>query len=298
MFILLVCIVLLLNPDSATKGAAEGLKMAFETVIPAILPFSVFVSALIYSQGTRLGKSSATAAFLTGLLGGYPTGCKTVCDMYNEHLIEKNEAEKMLAYTNNGGIIFALNVCGKIVFGSKAAGGVIFLSTVIGAVVTGMIFYRGKKAPAAYPQNKKMPLMAILGKSIASGGSVIINIAASFVVTYAVTDALNLKAMPALAGIGEMTKGIMYAGEINSLPLASFYFAFGGIGVFAQSAALCAGSNISMKWYLPGKIITGTVAFVVTYAIVHTSWDVAVFSILAVVGIVCSAKLITRHAFA
>lgn len=295
MFVL-VCIILLLNPESATEGAREGLRVAFETVIPAILPFSVFSSALVYSGSIEKIASPRATAFITGFLGGYPTGCKTVCDLYDEGLIEKHEAEKLLAYVNNGGIIFGLNVCGRLNFASKAAGVVIFSSGVAAALITGILFSKGKSPHIKQRKNKKMPPMAILGKSIASGGSVIINIASSLVVTYALIDALKLESLPFLAGICEMTKGITYAGKIKHLPLASFFFSFGGLGVFAQSSALCAKSDISMKWYLPGKILTGVTAYVITYATIHTSWDIAAFSMLAVTGIACAVKLIKRYA--
>lgn len=310
MFVL-VLIILLVFPREAQEGAREGLRVAFETVIPSIVPFAIASAALVYSGAVQ--KASAlcaplfsmlklnpygAVAFFTGLSGGYPTGCKTACDMYREGLIDKTECEKMLSYVNNGGIIFAMNICGSMAFGSKSAGLTVFFASAVSALITGLIIGRSNKCEASEPHEKeKLPFIAVLGKSVASGGSVIINIASSFVVFYALTNALQLKKVPILAGIFEVTQGVMYSGEMNFLPLAAFFFAFGGIGVFAQSAALCSEHDISLKKYAAGKILSAIIAFLLTYVIVNRPFsgkEIILFSVFALAVIIGAIKLIKK----
>lgn len=310
MFVL-VLIVLLVFPNAAQEGAKEGLKVAFESVIPSVVPFAVVSSALIYSNAAeKIGNlinplfskfhinPYGAVAFFTGLLGGYPTGCKTVCDMYREGIVDKAECEKMLAYVNNGGVIFAINVCGSMAFGSKRAGLAVFFVSALSSFITGLFLARSTETVAMqHRTNKKMPLMAILGRSVASGGSVIINIASSFVVFYALINALGLKRLPLLAGMCELTKGIMYSGELKLLPLAAFFFTFGGIGVLAQSAALCSEYDISLKKYVAGKIIAAIIAFVIMYAFVNMPFagkEILLFSVCAFVAVIGAIKLIKK----
>ena len=304
-----VLFILILFPNEAQAGAREGLKVAFETVTVAILPFAVVSSALIYSGfAKRVGDFFApffkrlklhpygATALITGLLGGYPTGCKIACEMYSEGLIDKEECEKILSYTNNGGLIFALNVCGDAMFKDKSAGAIIFAASALSAVLTGLVLARGDYREKV-GETKKLPTLAAMGKSIASGGSVILNIVSSFIVFYAVASALRLSNMPLLEGAFEMTKGVAYAGKIKSIPLAAFFFSLGGLGVFAQSAAICSEYDIKLKKYVKGKLIQAVMAFCIAYLIANRPFfgkEILLFSALAIVAVVFSIITIKK----
>ncbi len=309
MFVL-VLIILILFPDAAQKGALEGLEIAFKTVIPSVLPFSVVSCALVYSGVIeKIGRAlfplaklmrinpCGTAALLAGLLGGYPTGCKMVCDMHKEGLIDKQESEKMLGYVNNGGLVFALSVCGEALFHSKRTGLLIFCISGASALVAAVILGRSDECKLIAAKKEKLPFMAVLGKSIASGGGVILNIASSFVVFYALSNALGLYKVPLLEGCVEMTKGIMHAGEVENLPLAAFFFTLGGVGVFAQSAAICSEHNLSLRGYVKGKVLSAAIAFIITYLFSGEAFigkDIALLSLLAALAVIASLRIIKK----
>lgn len=309
MFVL-VLIILILFPEGAREGAEEGLKVAFDTVIVSILPFSVMCCALVYSGfSERLGRFFMPAARLfhinpygmtalfTGFLAGYPTGCKMAGDMYSEGLIEKEEAEKILAYANNGGLIFALNVVGEGIFKSKGAGGLVFAVSAISALVTAILLGKSREREIIATKKEKLPFMTVLGKSVASGGGVILNITSSFIVFYAISNALGLYRFPFLEGCVEMTKGIMHAGEAHSLPLAAFFFTLGGVGVFSQSAAILSNHNLSLKWYVKGKILSASVAFLIMYIITERPFfckETILLSFLAFLAVIVSVKAIKK----
>ncbi|MBR5535169.1 MAG: hypothetical protein IKU60_00840 [Clostridia bacterium] len=307
MFVL-VMIMLLLFPSEAQEGAREGLMFALENVIAAILPFAFLSGAMIFSgTAEKLGNIFAplfkklkmnpygATAFVAGLLGGYPTGCNMACQMYSEGLFDKEECEKIVSYTNNGGLIFALNICGEM-FGSKRAGALIFISSAISAFVAGLIFAKGNGEERLI-HTKKLPFMAAMGKSIAASGSVLVNILSSFIVFYAVANALSLYRIPFLQGVFEMTKGLGFAGEVCSIPLGAFFFSLGGAGIFAQSAAICSGYDVGLKRYALCKIFQATLSFVITYMVVNRPFlgkDVILFSVLCVIAVVCAFKVIRR----
>lgn len=308
MFILML-IILIVFPLEAQIGAREGLKTAFETVIPSILPFSVGVSALVYSgMAQRLVRFFLPVArifginpygmgvFVCSFLAGYPTGCKMVCDMYKATLLDKAEAEKILAYANNGGIIFALNVCGGV-FGNPVAGLVIFFLSVAATFLVAVMLGQSQAKDVCTQKNKKLPLVAVMGKAVASAGGVILNITASFVVFYALCNATGLNKLPFIEGCVEMTKGIMYAGGIKNLPLGAFFFTLGGVGVLSQSAAICSECDLSLRWYIKGKIISASVAFLLAYLISGNGFlakDIILFSFVALVAVSCAIRIIKK----
>lgn len=281
---LLVCVILLLYPERASTGAVKGIETAMGTVAPSIVPFLVFVQGMMFSGSFEkvmkvtkpvfkaLGlPQKSSLPYIASLFGGYPTGCKITVDMYNNGMLTKKEAEAYLSFCNNGGIIFALSVCGKKMFSSIGAGIIVFIAQLIASILTGKLLSSEKSGGEILQSNKKVPLLTALGKGVASGGSVVLNILSSLIVFYSLIEALGLEAYPFLCGITELTRGISICAETNNLPLAAFFFSFGGMAVMAQTASFAAEGGLSLKKYFLGKIISAVLAFAVTYIILHIS---------------------------
>lgn len=312
---LIVCIVLLIFPDAATVGAREGLEVGFNTVVCSVLPFAVASSALIRSgQGQIICKLCSplfkklrlnpygAVAFFSSALGGYPTGAGAVCDMYEEGLINKEEAEDILSYANNGGIIFAVNIIGKMAFSSAFRGVLVWVFQLLGALITGCIMSKGSLKDVDVTVNiekykkEKPSYLAVFGKSIASGGVIIINIVSAFVVFYALIEAIGLERYPFLAGLCEIVKGVRYAAEKDSLSLAALFFAFGGLSVFVQCGAVCAKHNFKITKCILGKALTGVFAYIFTYTtqlMIKGCYDVVILC-LCTVCIIVTGGLIFR----
>lgn len=279
---LLVCAMLIIFPEKSAQGAREGIEMALKIVIPSVLPFCIMAQGLIYTGFCPLAErvfspffkllkinSKCAPPFVTSLVAGYPVGCKMLCDMYKEGMITKGEAEEFLGFCNNGGIIFSLSVCGVSVFCDYKTGLLIFLVQVIAGLITAVILSGTENEGGKISYNKKTPLPQALGKAVSSGGGVLLNVISSFVVFYAVISAFSLEKIPLLCGITELTRGVMWAGEVGSVPLAAMFFSFGGLGVFSQCAAILADSGLKMKKMIIGKILTGIIAFLITWGVMY-----------------------------
>lgn len=273
---LLMCAVLVLFPREAAEGAKEGIRVAFETVLPSILPFAAISSAVIYSGlGERLGRFLSpfcekrlrlnpygVVAFLSGLLGGYPVGARVVCDLYMEGDIDKKEAEKMLAYSNNCSVVFAVNVCGEKLFSDAKCGWQIFFVHILSALVVALIMGRSEKKEILV-KKKRVGFMAALGKGIKSGGFVILNILASFIVMYALMNAFRVERLPFVSGLCEMTSGVSLAGEMKNCALGAFYISLGGLAIFAQTAAVCAEAELSLEKFYIGKALSAAISLLI-----------------------------------
>lgn len=115
---LLGCI--LTNSRLSLTYAAMGLGLWYEKMIPSLLPFMILsgimvrmrltgkVAMLIYPIVKPLYKvrKNVCYAMLMGFLCGFPMGARVVDDLYQRGMIDKREAEYLLAFCNNIGPVF------------------------------------------------------------------------------------------------------------------------------------------------------------------------------------------------
>ncbi len=100
----------LARPGVAMQGAAHGMQLCCETVIPSLFPFLVLCELLLQSPlaaffgipfvplARALGIRSrrAPAALFCGLLGGFASAARSVDRMYRESEISQREASVLL----------------------------------------------------------------------------------------------------------------------------------------------------------------------------------------------------------
>ncbi len=279
MFVL-VCIMLVLFPSRSADGAYEGMSLAVKA-LPSLLPFAVFSGCIIFSGLARVFGAALSgifgrlfnvspygaAAFVTGLLGGYPTGVKAVCDTLGEGLIDKDEAERLLGFCNNSGIVFIVQTVGAAAFGDAKDGLILYIIHIAAAVAAGVIM-RGKgksygkmkvREEYDYYRKQRPPAMYVMGKSLASAGGAMVNVCAAIIVFNAVIAAFSLDS-GWLCGIAEMTKGVFYAGGRKAYAAASFFLSWGGLSVHAQASAIASGYDISLKRHFFGKLMSACIA--------------------------------------
>ena len=116
--LLLGCI--LTNSQLGLSYAAMGLNLWFEKMIPSLLPFMMLsgimvrmkltdrAAMLIYPVVKPLAKvrKNVCYAMLMGFLCGFPMGARVVDDLYQRQMIDRREAEYLLAFCNNIGPVY------------------------------------------------------------------------------------------------------------------------------------------------------------------------------------------------
>lgn len=132
-----------------------------------------------------------------GIISGYPTGAKIVVNLLNEGLCTKEEAERMLAFTNNSGPLFILGTVGITLFGNSTIGFLLLLTHILSCISVGIIFrfWKYKNNSHIYSTLYKKTnikeevdfsnLGDILGKSIMSSIKTVVMIG-GFVVLFSV----------------------------------------------------------------------------------------------------------------
>ena len=299
-------LLLIFRSDAAKDGAACGLVLWTEILVPSLLPFFTAAGLLsrlgvtdalgrrIAPAGQRLlGLSGAACSvFLLGLSGGYPLGAASAADAVRSGRMDRQEAERLLRFCDNTGPAFAAGALGAGVFHSAAWGLLLWGVHVLSALILAAVFRPGPGSPGPAPAAAKPggaadaltgSVAAACSALISIGGYVIffsalLKVSEGFGFPGAAADALSgftgsdptvFRAL--LTGTLELSSGI---GAMRGLPLTpaslalgAFLLSFGGICVHLQAAAVTAGTGIKLTGRLKGKLLQGVLSAGITFFI-------------------------------
>ena len=311
------CFGLILFSKNNLASAKNGLILWATAVVPSLFPFFVSTELLSYTNIIKyLGKwlnpimrplfnvpGEGSFAFLMGLISGYPVGAKIVSNFIKQGIVTKQEAERLLAFTNNSGPLFIIGTVGITLFGSTTIGILLFITHLLACVTVGIILRFFNKSNSIsnnhnYNYSNKNVSISSLGevleKSITSSISTILMIGGFVVIFSVVISILNQSGIlnsvsliltpvlcsigfptelikPILAGIVELTNGVslvatthIKAISINIIS-ASFLLGFGGVCVLLQVFSIISKAGLSIKTYAIGKLLQGIFAAIYTY---------------------------------
>lgn len=283
---LLLCVLLfavmlwfLLCPDLVRSAVSGALALCAKNVIPSLFPFFV-VSSLLTAMGFGDWLSAPLEGFMSplfhvsgagaaplilGLLGGYPVGARTTAELYQNGALRRDEAVRLLAFTNNSNPAFLISALGVGVFGSVRAGTWLWLIHVLSALLTGVLLCRGrpeKGRQAVRPVTHSDPsFSAALVSSVRGALTAILNVCAFVVLFYVL--ARPLKALPGFLAPG-LTGGLELFSATPMLPatragfiLAAGLAGWGGLSVLCQTAAVLEDSGLPAARCAVGKAMQG-----------------------------------------
>ena len=299
-------------PDVSLSAARDALSMCGDIIVPSLFPYFVCANILIALGISKylskaFGKfmtpafninGSGSLALILGLLSGYPCGAATSCKQYDEGSLSKNEAERLIAFSNNSGPLFIISAVGIGIYHSQKIGIILYISHVAGALLTGFVFrfFGESEKPTHRATAQKTSVFAAVSDSVISiitlCGYVIF-----FSVILAMLRKIGLISMlsrllsfvninPADAelltsGLFEITSGISGAHSAN-LPFVSLVLSLGGISVLLQTYSFVRKSGLSIKPYIFGKILAGGFSALCTKIIlVLCPVDISVFSMFS-----------------
>jgi sporulation integral membrane protein YlbJ len=113
---------MILHPQSTFQGALYGLKTWALVLVPALLPFIIISDILVELGVVRLlgvlleplmrplFKQPGEAGFVVamGFTSGFPMGAVLTNTLYEKNLLTREEAGRLLAFTNNSSPLFLL----------------------------------------------------------------------------------------------------------------------------------------------------------------------------------------------
>jgi sporulation integral membrane protein YlbJ len=170
-------IFIVLNPEPAFRAAVQGLRVWWEIVFPALLPFFIGSEILmglgvVHLMGVLLepfmrplfnvpGAGSFVMAM--GLASGYPIGAMLTARLRNEGLCSVAEGERLMSFTNTADPLFMTGAVAVGMFGRADIAMVILAAHYLSSLSVGVLlrFYK----PGA---QRTPPLAARQGRSMAA----------------------------------------------------------------------------------------------------------------------------------
>lgn len=284
-----VMALLLVRSAVAGEAVRRGLTLCARSIIPALFPYFV-VSGLFTSLGFAEGvgrrlapvtehlfgvNGAGASALFLGLLGGYPVGGRTAGQLYRAGRLEKDEAQRLLAFCNNAGPSFILGVVGLGCFQSLRAGVLLYVIHALSAVLVGVLQKKKGRPRRSAPRPLSPPekILPAFIRSVQDSAGAMVRIC-GFVVFALVVQALLAELTgithPAALGFIELTGGVVRLGSSPSdFVWAATLLGWGGLSVHGQTAAVLAGTGLNMGRYFCGKLLQAAVSAVLAYMAVR-----------------------------
>ncbi len=148
---------------SFSAGVQAGILICLNRLIPSLFLFMVlsgffmasgigqkilFIFALPLSKICRITKQQATI-FCFSLLGGFPIGAKLLSDSVKRKEIDRQTAERMLAYCVNCGPAFLISAVSVPIFHNRVVGVIVYFSQLLAATVIAILLGAKKSVVAS-----------------------------------------------------------------------------------------------------------------------------------------------------
>ncbi|MBR5793886.1 MAG: hypothetical protein IKY28_04370 [Anaerotignum sp.] len=284
-------------PAEMLAASAESIQIWLTKVFPSLFPFAAACSILLQiGAAEQIGhifrpmvkllfglEGIAAFPFFSGILSGYPMGAKITAQLYEKRLLSPQEAQHILAFSNNPGPLFLVGTIGVGFFDMPFFGYLLLLCTFLGAVITGTLWrFRKKEKPSHRPilssASTEVPLTEVLSSSIADAVHTILLIGGYLILFGAFSGALKQTSVFSLlsdilfflpfsadalqgfcSGLLEMTNGaylLSLAPEDLRLRLSAvaFLVSFGGFSILGQTFSILSAVPIHKKDYFKGKL--------------------------------------------
>ena len=134
--VLIITLFMLINPRETLASAAFGFKLWYTAVLPALFPFFVVAELLVglgflHYLGVWLEPlmrplfnlpGSSSLVVVMGFTSGFPVGALLTRELYQRRLLNADESERLVSFTNNCSPLFIVGAVGVGMFGSPIIG--------------------------------------------------------------------------------------------------------------------------------------------------------------------------------
>jgi len=303
-------IALAFSSSGVTRAAQDALNTCLTVLLPTLFPFFVLTRLLVGSGGVQLLgrmcncimrplfgiRGEGAAAFVMGLLSGYPVGAKTAADLYRQGLVSRTEAQNLLGFCNNCGPLFVIGAVGSGMLGDRRIGFYLLAVHIAAAITVGMLsrIFIQNLTITTPKSNQKATKTDLFTQAVESSVQAVLTVF-GYVIFFAVLmgllsqygilslagrllSPLNLPeslTSALLYGFFELMGGIQKTTEsLNvSLPFQlvfiSFFLGWAGWSVHLQAKGFISGCGLSFRRYVAAKLTHGGIAAVYTAFTCH-----------------------------
>lgn len=304
LFVIILIGFILSQAQAVMTYTKDAVIMCYEFIIPSLFPFFVCSGLLMYSGfGTYIARlcegimrplfnvaPSGAAAFVTGIISGFPMGAFCAKELYRCGNLSKAEAERLLAFCNNSGPLFIVGTIGVAIYGKPSYGVMLYVIHIISSILVGIAFRSYGKShhnsPKTEVMTREMTLTEVFSISLNNASKNIINVCFSIIFFSAISRAvlslipMNTVFDAVVSGVCEFSTGVMKIsalgyGVCEKLVLTSLVVGFSGICVHLQVMAVTSGAGLSLTPYILGKCLHSITAAVLTAAVLLISPSVS-----------------------
>ncbi len=284
--------VLLIFPAAASDGARNGIGYCLQILVPSLYPFMV-LSVFVVKSGLseKIGKvfetparillklpGSSAATILMSMIGGYPTGARSVAALYDSGAITESQAARMLCFCVNSGPAFVISAVGVGFLKSQQAGFILFASQILGSVLLSLFSGITAKAEPLQKSGKKSSAKKSGSAFIASAADAargMMSMCCFVVLFAALMNLLRLwvkspQLSAALSGLLEVTGGCADFSKL-SLPLwaVSLIIGWGGICVHFQVLSSVEKIHVNLPRFYFYRVLHGVLAAIITVGLLR-----------------------------
>ena len=264
-------------PEYYIKATGRGLALFASNVLPSMFPFLFlntmlsntkaipFINKALEKPVNKVFGVVKEGAFVlvSALICGYPVGAVTTARLYENGDISRDDAKRFLPFTSLAGPVFILSTVSSV-FGDKNVGLVVLISHYVGTFINGLLWQfvshtRARKrnhiendvaintSSILYADSGKSGGHNLLGEAVTSSALSMLTVGGYIVLFGLVVDTFALLPfwgdLPTILRVVftfpiEMTRGVVEASTLTSLPLAvgfaTLSVTFGGVSVLAQ----------------------------------------------------------------
>lgn len=273
---------MLINPETAKNGAATGLLICSNIIIPTLFPFAF--CTLFITNTTRIESavnSSRITHFLFGLdldefiiflfslIGGYPTGAKLIENRFYGSDCHQHKPALMLCYCVNAGPAFIVAAVGMGILNSKKLGWLLLSSHIISSVIIALILrpLTAKHTAKRRTSKSDMSLSENFLNSAANAASATFSVCI-FVVLFggfnAFIEYLSVY-LPFLKYISPLLEVTSAVANSNNIYHIAFLLGFGGVCVWCQILGLLKDFKLNLYYFITSRVIHGILSIIITY---------------------------------
>ncbi len=269
--------ILIAFSSRAKDGAAEGLALAQNTIVPSLTPLLILfliimktgakdvlakVFGFISSYFFNLPQVTFPAIFF-GLVGGYPTGALLTDELLTNGEIDEKQARRLLRFNFCGGCGFIITALGAAVLNNTKAGLILFFSNIISSMIIGFLLSFSEKRMHLdyYSYTNDTGFGDAISDAVNSSVKSVLNITAFIILFSAINEILSVPQF--LMPLIEITNGVC-SGNTYHLAEISAYLAFGGLCIHFQLLPIIAHAKMKYYDFFIFRLIAGLISYCVT----------------------------------
>ena len=261
-------------PSVCRNSVTEGLMICVKAVIPSVFPFAIISSLMSRIEppsfvGKPLSKLfgisyAGSGAVITGLISGFPAGTLCTVRLYKDGLISREEAERLICFTNNPSASFLVAGVGAAFLNSAKAGVMLYVFQLVVSVTVGAVLGRDKQGSVSASRSYKALSGADIALSVRDAAGAVLTVSA-FVAAFsvicgyfnAIIESELLRCL--VGGMLEISNGTAFLASFSKYIearciLAGAFCGWSGFSVHFQVASFVCEYGIGMKKYYISKL--------------------------------------------